>query len=119
MLGDTQLIVLATTRDIEEEWRCWMVDGELVAASLYKRKGRRAVEAVSSAELGDLRSFVERRDRQFRPHPCYVVDVCSTPAGEMRVVEYNCYNCSGRYAGDRAAIFSAALAYASRASTAH
>jgi hypothetical protein len=81
---------------IYAEYRFWVVKGEIVTASLYKRGDR-----VMYASDVDERFFAYVRERigEWMRHESFVIDVCDTPEG-MRVVEINTLNASGFYAAD-------------------
>jgi ATP-grasp domain, R2K clade family 3 len=111
-LTGSQLLCIADLKQMGPEYRCWMVDGELVEASLYKVDGRHKIARPDLATVNALRSFCVQLEGTFRPHGAYVVDVVERVDRQFQVVEYNCLNCAGRYAADRAAIFQAVLRFA-------
>jgi hypothetical protein len=89
-------IQLGPTMSIHGEYRFWVVKGEVVTQSVYRRSG----EPVFSAEVDGLAcSFVEERIREWSPHETFVIDVCETPDG-IKIVEVNTLNCSALYAAD-------------------
>lgn len=93
---DTQVVV-AEAKSIYLEVRCWIVDGQLVTWSTYKRGGRPYFSwAHASMELLD---FAQRMATLWSPNPAYVLDVASTPAGP-RIVEVNSISSAGFYEGD-------------------
>jgi hypothetical protein len=95
--GGTEVIV-STPRVIYSETRCWVVNGEVVTSSLYKRLGRPHFEEGWPSE--QVESFARWRGRD-RPHPnpAYVLDIADTPEGP-KVIETNCLNAAGFYAAD-------------------
>jgi len=89
-------IQLARPISIQGEYRFWVVKGEVVTQSVYRRGG----QAVLSADVDDgVRSYVEERIREWSPHETFVIDVCETPDG-IKIVEVNTLNCSALYAAD-------------------
>lgn len=112
--GDDLEIVVATPRTILGEWRCVVLEGEVVAASRYKENG------ASSPAPGcpdALRRFAETAAaRLAMPVACFCLDVARTPEGP-RVVEINGFSASGLYACDQAVIVARLTAFASRPGT--
>lgn len=95
LTGDSQ-IQLARPRELFAEYRCWIVKGRVVTASLYRRGGR----AFFSADVPEeIVSYAEARAQQWQPHDAFVLDVCSCADG-LRVVEINTLNSAGFYAAD-------------------
>jgi ATP-grasp domain, R2K clade family 3 len=81
---------------IHAEYRFWIVAGEIVTQSLYRRGG--AVFYASDVD-DRLHDFVAARIAEWSPHETFVIDVCDTPNG-IRIVEINTLNSSGFYAAD-------------------
>jgi hypothetical protein len=93
---DTELLLAEPVR-ILKEWRCWVVDGEVVTWSLYKEGSR----VVYRAEIDDDALEFARRMAALNPgySRAYVIDVCRTEDG-LRIIETNCINAAGFYAAD-------------------
>ena len=93
---DTELMLAAPAR-IRREWRVWVVDGQVVTASLY-REGRRVTHGagIEAAALDFARHLVALNPGYA---PAYVIDVCETAEG-LRLLETNCINAAGFYAAD-------------------
>jgi ATP-grasp domain, R2K clade family 3 len=90
------LIQMAPPVTIHAEYRFWVVKGEIITQSLYKRGDR----VIYSSEVDDrLVHYVKERIAQWMPHESFVIDVCDTPQG-MRIVEINTLNSAGFYAAD-------------------
>ena len=108
-LQDDQPIIWAPRQEIECEFRCWMHDDYMIEASRYKTGQKADHRPVSEDERLMLANKTAQIASWFTPHMFYVVDIAVMLNGDKRVVEYNCFNCSGRYAADRAKIFKAVL----------
>lgn len=92
---DTEVLV-AAPREIWSETRCFVIDGRVVTASLYKRGDRvQQVEVVDGPALDFARSCIA----DWQPSRAFVLDVASTPRG-WKVIEVNCINAAGFYACD-------------------
>nr|WP_250807161.1 ATP-grasp domain-containing protein [Neorhizobium tomejilense] len=90
-------------REIDAEIRCWIVDGNLVEASYYRRGGRLDTLRVQDAEL------LHELSRLGELHvPCcnYVMDI-AVYGVSLEVLEYNPIHSSGWYAADVAKILDA------------
>ncbi len=94
--GDDEPIVVAEPRNILREWRLFMVDGRVSAASRYREGSRLSISPEVPAEV---RAFGEARAREAPIAPVFVLDIAETRAG-LSVIEINCFNSSGFYAAD-------------------
>lgn len=93
---ETELLLAEPVR-IQKEWRCWVVDGEVVTWSLYKEGSRVVYRAeIDEDALDFARSMVSLNPGYSR---AYVLDVCRTEDG-LRIIETNCINAAGFYAAD-------------------
>jgi|LakMenEpi03Aug12_release.lakeMendotaPanAssembly.Ray.scaffolds.fasta_scaffold01889_75 hypothetical protein len=94
---DTKIVV-NTPHDIMAEWRWFIIDGKVVSGSLYRCDGRLIKQRVTdqriteeAQELADI----------WLPDSCCVMDTALLgPDGVVKVVEFNCINCSGFYDHD-------------------
>lgn len=89
------MVVAAPVKLIECEWRLVLVEGRVVTGSMYRLRG----EAVGGVVPKDVAAFAEEMAQQYSPSPVHVLDVCEVE-GKRRVVEANCFNCSGWYGAD-------------------
>ncbi len=108
-LSDQQPIIWAPWQGIEREYRCFMRERTMIDASRYKTGERADHKPVTDDERWRLRTFTNEVAQRFSPALFYAMDVAIMASGEMKVVEYNCVNCSGRYETDRAKLFKAVL----------
>ena len=101
---DTEVLVAPEVRGgIHYEVRTWVVDGQVVTASLYRRGGRLCYsDQVDPEAVRFAQACVDR----WQPSPVFVLDVARTDAG-MKVVEANCLSAAGFYAGDMQKLVSA------------
>lgn len=108
--GET-IIQLSKPKKIYAEYRFWIVDQQIVSASLYKRGDKviysdqvdqrihKFVVDVLRTENGKLNVNLTVENTGWRPHDAYVLDVCETDDG-MKIVEINTINAAGFYAGN-------------------
>lgn len=102
------LVALARPKEIQMEWRYFIVDGRIATGSAYlyknqfhkKRETDRAVLEEAQA-LADV----------WLPHPCCCMDVALVD-GVPRIVEFNTLNSSGFYDHDIDAFVRTVSAYA-------
>lgn len=97
--GDTRVQICAP-KTIHAEYRYWVVDGQIVTQSLYKRGNRVIYASEVDSRCSD---YVRELVALWQPARAFVVDVCDTPDG-LRVVEINTINAAGFYAGDMQSI---------------
>lgn len=90
-------LVISPPREIAQETRCWIVDGKLVTASVYRR--HETVIYDSNVDE-DVRAFAQSMAEQaWQPHRAYVLDV-GRVGDQLKVVEVNTLNSAGFYAAD-------------------
>lgn len=95
LTSDT-LVQVSSLKHILQEVRCWVVEGRVVTASVYKRGSR---VLYSNDVEGRLIEYAERLAAVWSPEKAFCLDVCDTPNG-LRVVEINTINSAGFYAAD-------------------
>lgn len=108
-LSDHEPIIWAPWQEIDCEFRCFMGERTLIEASRYKTGDRADHKPVTDDERWRLRTFCNEVAQLFAPALFYAMDVAIMANGQMKVVEYNCINCSGRYEIDRSKLFKAVL----------
>jgi ATP-grasp domain, R2K clade family 3 len=88
------LIQVSEPKAILAEYRFWIVKGEIVSASLYKR-GR---YVIYSDQVDDFYAdYVRKRIAEWCPHEAFCIDICST-AYELKIMEIGTINSCGFYA---------------------
>lgn len=92
---DTQ-VMIALPRCIYREYRTWIVNSRVVTASLYKEGTH--VRYDSNVDEAVIQ-YAEECAAIWSPHRAYVLDVADTPNG-LRILEINCLNGAGFYAGN-------------------
>jgi len=86
-------IVVSEPYNIHYEWRLWIVNKKVVAASKYREYFKLRKEEGSPA---DVVSFAEERCQQYTPHDVFVMDICLC-GDEYFIVECGCMNGAGFY----------------------
>jgi hypothetical protein len=87
-------IMYSTPKTLQQEIRCWIVDGEPVTMSQYKI-GRR-VNMLNMDNNEEAYIFAKKMAAIFSPSRAFVLDIC-LHEDEYKIVEINCINMSGFY----------------------
>lgn len=110
LTGET-LVQICSPKKIYAEYRFWVVDGEIITSSLYKRGSRVVYDSHVDEHVHDFVEEVLCIKQQtnmlenlkplqgWLPARAFVIDVCETPDG-MKIVEINTINSAGFYAGN-------------------
>jgi hypothetical protein len=95
-LGAKDLIVIARAKPLHAEYRFYVVDGNVVTGSLYKRGDRVHYDAHVDS---DVTRFAQECADIWCPSRAFCLDIADTPDG-LKVLEINAINSSGFYACD-------------------
>lgn len=100
MTADT-MVQVCYPKKILSEYRFWIVKGEIITASVYRRGGK----VFYSSEVEPcFYDYVRSRLNEWTPLETMVIDVCliigENNDQEMKIVEINTLNSAGWYAGD-------------------
>jgi hypothetical protein len=93
---DTKIIV-GPPFNIRKEWRNYVVDGKVVASSLYRKDFRLNKSRTDVPE--DMVKFVEDRCKEYMPHKIFAMDIALC-GDEYYIIECGCLNSVGFYAAD-------------------
>jgi len=90
-------IVVSEPKNIKKEWRVFIVDGVVVASSLYKEDGKHkeALGAPSSV----IKLCYNALDL-YNPAKAFVLDICKLEDGEFYIVEFGCIHNCGFYSAN-------------------
>lgn len=92
-LSPESKIVVSEPYNLQYEWRLWIVNKKVVAASKYREYFKLTKEEGCP---GEVVSFAEERCKQFSPHDVFVMDICLC-GDEYFIVECGCINGAGFY----------------------
>lgn len=96
-LAEDALLVASPYRKLDKEWRFFIVKGEVVAGSLYRRDGYTCKnEPISEDTWKRAQAMAEL----WMPHETIVMDIGLLRNGDFCVVEWNSINSSGTYRAD-------------------
>jgi hypothetical protein len=103
LTAETQILI-APLKEIQQEIRCWIVDGKPVTISQYKI-GRR-VNYLNMDNNQEAQIFAQQICDLYCPADAFVLDICLSE-DEYKVLEINCINCSGFYDGNMSKLIQA------------
>lgn len=92
------IVTLSPVKTILAEWRYVIIDGEVIADSMYRKRGQLHISSErsdSSYDATKLAFYIA--NQEWQPASAYVIDICETHQG-FKVIEVNCFNASGYYA---------------------
>lgn len=94
---DDDLVCFASPlKTIEHEWRCWIIDGQVVEISRYMTLGKLDTQSENTPELFEAAQVMANR---YLPAPCVVMDMALCE-GSYKLLEFNPIHCSGWYKAD-------------------
>ena len=101
-LSPESKVVISEPYNIQFEWRLWIVNKKVVAASKYREYFKLRKEEGCPAAVVD---FAEARCLEYIPHNVFVMDICLC-GDEYYIVECGCMNGAGFYKADIESIVS-------------
>lgn len=91
------LVAISSPKEIEKEWRLFVVDKEIVSACRYTANGALNVDDADLPE--GMLAFALERFNEYVPDDVFVMDI-ALHKGNYYIVECNCFNDSGFYRHD-------------------
>jgi hypothetical protein len=109
-LDANTVVVIANPRNIQAEWRWFVVGGEVIDGSMYRAHGQLIKQhETNQAVINEAQVLADK----WLPDPCCVMDLALVD-DEIKVIEFNCINSSGFYNHNVNDIFAALYEYHSR-----
>ncbi len=93
---------------IKAEYRVFVVNSNIVDISGYMKNGQVQPHIVDPMTYHYISGYVAAIQQIYQPHDHYVIDIADVD-GKLKVIEYNCINCSGMYKIDQSALFESLL----------
>lgn len=87
-------VLVAPLKQTQQEVRCWVVGGKVITASRYKLHNRVIYENYDNESF--YVDFAQKMVNVYQPADAFVIDVCLVDE-QLKIVEINCFNCSGLY----------------------
>lgn len=103
-------VVIGARREVDAEWRLFVVGQEIVSGSMYRPSADSYIPAA-------LLEFASHAIREWQPAPVFVLDVGRVDA-QWKIIECNCFNWSRFYNSDVTSIVKAVSDYQSKKLTA-
>lgn len=94
-LTEDTKIVVGPPYNIKKEWRNFIVNGKVVASSLY-RKDFKLSKSATDVPAGMIQ-FVEDSCKEYQPHAIFVMDIALC-TNQYYIIECGCLNSTGFYA---------------------
>lgn len=92
---ETQSVIISPIKKIKDEYRFFMYKNEILGCSRYMLNGK---VNPDSFVPDNIKKAAEYFGLQYNPAEIYVIDLCTfEDTDEIKIVEYNCWNCSGFY----------------------
>lgn len=98
-----EIALVSKVKSIGKEYRCIVVNQEVVTMSQYMFNRSLSVCPINKSE--PVFFVANELARLYKPHDVFVMDIAEHN-GDFKIVEYNCWNCSGLYACDVEAMVS-------------
>ncbi len=95
-----ELILLSPLKDIDAEYRFFVVNNEVVSGSSYRINGQLKSNPDVPKRIWEK---AEEYSKLYQPHDIFTLDLCEI-GDDVKIVEYNCFNCSGIYATEYAKV---------------
>lgn len=89
-------ILVGPAYRVEREWRNFIIDGKVVASTLYRKDHKLFKRREAPQEMLD---FVHARCREYTPHRIFVMDIALCD-NSYYIVECGCFNSVGFYCAD-------------------
>lgn len=106
-LTSESIIMVSRAYNIFKEWRLYIVGGEIITASRYRKNFQLSKSADDIPE--DMLDFARDRINEYYPHENFAMDIASTHNGEYYVLECGCLNSVGLYHCDINKLFKAII----------
>ena len=106
---DTMCLVNFNLVNIVAEYRAFVVNNSVLDICQYIVNGKVVPAELSQKDKDYICIYIESIQLMYEPHSHYVIDIAKLSNGQLRVMEYNCINCSGNYKIDRKKLYQTML----------
>ncbi|MDL2225409.1 ATP-grasp domain-containing protein [Eubacteriales bacterium OttesenSCG-928-M02] len=96
ILNETTCIQISSVKELQNEIRFWIVQGEIITASVYNLGGAYFLGGMIDAAAT---VFVKEMVKRFEINDTFTMDVCLTDKG-YKIIECGCTNSAGFYKAD-------------------
>lgn len=106
---DNETVLMTTLKNVEVEYRFFVVDGEVITGSQYYKNGELNKAAFEDIPI-DVKNTAYEYAKLYQPVDIFVMDLCIED-DDIKIVEYNCWNASGFYESNLAQLFEAVQSF--------
>jgi hypothetical protein len=92
-LGEIDILI-SQPYNISKEWRCYIVNDEIITASLYRENFKTKKSAIDIPT--DMISFVRERINEYQPAIAFAIDIAFC-GDDYYIIECGCINSVGLY----------------------
>ena len=93
---EEEIIIISPIKKIYSEYRFFCIKDRIITGSRYQLNHKLDINSnIPEYVLSAAKEYV----KLYNPADVFVMDLCDTPNG-IKIVEYNCWNCSGLYSVD-------------------
>ena len=90
-------IVISEPINIDIEYRFFVVNGKVITGSTYNTHTNTQYQIINQGPpFREAQRFVD----MWQPQGMFVIDLCRTKSGDIKIVEINAFSCSGQYGCD-------------------
>lgn len=100
-------VLIGPAYNIFKEWRLYIVGGEIITASRYRKDFKLSKSSEDIPE--DMLDFARECIDKWVPHENFALDICNTHDGQYYIVEAGCLNSVGFYHCDINKLFKAII----------
>jgi hypothetical protein len=102
-----EIAVIAELVNIYAEYRFFVIDGEVITGSYYRKNG----QSYKSPDIpAEVQRVADDYAKLYKPHRVYTMDIAETDEG-YDIIEYNCWNTSGSYACNLSKMYTALIKF--------
>lgn len=91
-----EIAIIGNLKEIYSEYRFFVINGEVITASMYKIGKQVKSDPIIPLKMQQAADVYAKL---YNPSIVFTMDLADTAEG-IKIVEYNCFNCSGHYACD-------------------
>lgn len=97
-LNEETEVWVSSPKLIQKEWRLFVVDDQIVAASRYVNNGE--LDESDQDVPAEMLSYAKERIGEYRIADIYVMDIALLEENNYKLIECNCFNGTGFYKHD-------------------
>jgi hypothetical protein len=106
-------LVVSDVLEMNDEYRFFVVDNEVVAGSAYRRNG---IVGENTIVPDIVLAIAKKYAFLYKPADIFTMDLARLKDGSIKIIEYNCFNCSGVYLCDLVSTYKAIKVYLAKKS---